>query len=80
MVNLLEISKGLFLLVPIGILLSVGGLLALNSGVSRPEGGSSVWRYMGNLGSLIMQLACVLALLLILQQSVGLGLGLNLGR
>ena len=80
MVNLLEISKGLFLLVPIGILLSVGGLLALNSGVSQPEAGSSVWRYMGNLGSLIMQLVCVLALLLVLQQSVGLGLGLNLGR
>jgi hypothetical protein len=78
MSNPLEMVRGLFLLIPIGILFSIGGLIALNSGADQPHSGCALRRYAGNLGSLLLHLGCVLALLLAVQQWVG--LGLKLGR
>jgi hypothetical protein len=78
MTNVLELVRGLFLLIPIGILFSIGGLIALNSGTNQPDAGYALRRYAGNLGSLLLHLCCVLALLLVVQQWVG--LGLKLGR
>lgn len=77
MTNLLELVRGLILLIPIGILFSIGGLIALNSGANQPNSGYALRRYAVNLGSLLLHLCCVLALLMAVQQWVGLGLKLN---
>jgi len=77
MSNMLELARGLFLLLPIAILFSVGGLIALNSGTNQSGHGYAVRRYVGNLGSMILQLALIVILLMMVQQWVGLGLGLS---
>lgn len=77
MLSVLELVRGFFLLIPITVLFSVGGLIALNSGTGRPDSGYALRRYAGNLGALVVQLGCILAILLIVQQWVGLGLGLG---
>lgn len=73
--NTTELIRGLFLIVPIAVLLSVGGLIALNSGVSQPGQGFALRRYAGNFGFLLFHLACVAAILMLVQRWVGLGLG-----
>jgi hypothetical protein len=74
---MMELARGLFLLVPIAILFSVGGLIALNSGTNQPNAGYVLRRLVVNLGTLVVYLALALGLLMMAQQSVGLGLGLG---
>ncbi len=77
MSHFMELIHGFALLIPIGVLLSIGGLIALNSGMNQPGSGFALRRYAGNLGFMVIHLACVLAILLFVQQWVGLGLGLG---
>jgi hypothetical protein len=74
---MMELARGLFLIVPIGILFSVGGLIALNSGTNQPGAGYTLRRLVVNLGTLVLHLALVVTLLMMAQQWVGLGLGLG---
>jgi hypothetical protein len=58
-------------LVPILLLLVVGGVIALRSGAERPASESSILRLARNLSQMILRVAGYVALLLALQYWIG---------
>jgi hypothetical protein len=58
-------------LVPILLLLSVGGLIAVRSGADRPATGLNIRQIVRNLSQMILRVAGYVALLLALQYWIG---------
>jgi hypothetical protein len=65
--------KEAWVVLPILVLLLVGGAIALHSGVRRPASWSDLRRMAGNLFLMLLRLAGYVAVLLALQRWVGMG-------
>jgi len=59
-------------MVPILLLLSVGGLIALQSGVRRPASGNDLRQVAGNLTQMLLRVTGYVGVLLALQYLIGL--------
>jgi hypothetical protein len=67
-----SIPEGLFILAPIILLLVVGAVIALRSGVHDLSTGQGYLQIAGNLSRMLLRVACYVAILLTLQSLIGL--------
>jgi hypothetical protein len=67
-----SIPEGLFILAPIILLLVVGAVIALRSGVHDLSAGQGYLQIAGNLSRMLLRVACYVAILLTLQSLIGL--------
>ena len=67
-----SIPEGLFILTPIILLLVVGAVIALRSGVHDLSSGQGYLQIAGNLSRMLLRVACYVAIFLTLQSLIGL--------
>ena len=67
-----KIPEGLFILAPIILLLVVGAVIALRSGVHDLSTGQGYLQIAGNLSKMLLRVACYVVILLTLQSLIGL--------
>ena len=67
-----KIPEGLFILAPIILLLVVGAVIALRSGVHDLSTGQGYLQIAGNLSRMLLRVACYVVILLTLQSLIGL--------
>ncbi len=67
-----KVFQGFLIFVPILILLAVGGIIALRSGVGELETGRDYLQIAGNLSHMILRVAGYVAILLAVQYMIGL--------
>jgi hypothetical protein len=67
-----SIPEGLFILAPIILLLVVGAVIALRSGVHDLSTGQGYLQIAGNLSRMLLRVACYVVILLTLQSLIGL--------
>ena len=67
-----KIPEGLFILAPIILLLVVGAVIALRSGVHDLSTGHGYLQIAGNLSKMLLRVACYVVVLLTLQWLIGL--------
>jgi hypothetical protein len=59
-------------MVPVLLLLSIGGLIAIRSGIERPLSGTYLWNMIGNLSQVVVRIAGYVAVLLSIHYWIGL--------
>jgi hypothetical protein len=64
--------EGLFILLPIVVLLVVGAVIALRSGISQVSSGRDYLRLAGNVSALLLRIACYVVFFLAVQHLIGL--------
>jgi hypothetical protein len=69
--SLSSVLSEIWEIVPILLLLSVGGLIALRSGADRPASGRNLRQVARNLSQMILRVAGYVALLVALQYWIG---------
>jgi hypothetical protein len=67
-----SLSEGLLILAPIILLLVVGAVIALRSGVHDLSTGQGYLQIAGNLSRMLLRVACYVVILLTLQSLIGL--------
>jgi len=67
-----NLPEGLLILVPIILLLVVGAVIALRSGVHDMSTGQEYLQIAGNLSRMLLRVACYVIILLTLQSLIGL--------
>ena len=67
-----SVSEGLLILGPIILLLVVGAVIALRSGVHDLSTGQGYLQIAGNLSRMLLRVACYVVILLTLQSLIGL--------
>ena len=67
-----SIPESLFILTPIILLLVVGAVIALRSGVHDLSTGQGYLQIAGNLSRMLLRVACYVVILLTLQSLIGL--------
>ena len=67
-----SIPEGLLILAPIILLLVVGAVIALRSGVHDLSTGQGYLQIAGNLSRMLLRVACYVVILLTLQSLIGL--------
>jgi hypothetical protein len=67
-----KIPEALFILTPIILLLVVGAVIALRSGVHDLSTGQGYLQIAGNLSKMLLRVACYVVILLALQSLIGL--------
>jgi hypothetical protein len=70
--SLQSIPEGLLILAPIILLLVVGAVIALRSGVHDLSTGQGYLQIAGNLSRMLLRVACYVVILLTLQSLIGL--------
>lgn len=71
MTSLEQIVSALFIVVPIMGLLTVGGLIALKSGVSHVSTGQDLLKVAGNFSQMLLRVAGYVIALIVLQYFIG---------
>jgi hypothetical protein len=64
--------EGFFILVPVLLLLAVGAIIALRSGVAELQSGKDYLQLAGNLSQMILRVVGYVAILLAVQYLIGL--------
>jgi hypothetical protein len=72
MTSLEQIVSASLIVAPILVLLTVGGVIALRSGVSEVSTGQDFLKLAGNFSQLLVRVALYIAALLVLQYFIGL--------
>ncbi len=67
-----KLFEGFLILGPIFLLLVVGAVIALRSGVGQPETGRDYIQIAGNLSQMILRVAGYVVILLVVQYLIGL--------
>jgi hypothetical protein len=71
MTSLEQIVSALFVVVPIMFLLTVGGFIALKSGVTHVSTGQDLLKVAGNFSQLLLRVAGYVIALILLQYCIG---------
>jgi hypothetical protein len=67
-----RLLEGLFIILPVALLLVVGAAIALRSGVRELTTGRDYLRIAGNLSGMLLRIACYVVILLAVQHLIGL--------